>query len=261
MKDGRSVYGKVSVEKRGPGYGFGVHSSLYEALRSRTRGVRLAEPLAYLEELGLTLIAAAEGEDLSAMMREDVDGAVAAMPRVAKALGELHAVDAGDTGRTHSASSETSLLDSWVCLLTDMYPELGSRIGTCAARLAADRPEPSSQPVLLHRDFYDKQILLGPDHVTLLDMDTAGFGDPELDVANFCVHVWLRGIQHGEQESSGPLQAAFLDAYPFDLDTRRLAWYRSATLLRLAGNYVLRPRWRHVVDDLVAEAERGMDAR
>jgi aminoglycoside phosphotransferase (APT) family kinase protein len=113
----------------------------------------------------------------------------------------------------------------------------------------------------LHRDFYDKQILLGPDHVTLLDMDTAGFGDPELDVANFCVHVWLRGIQHEEQASSDPLQAAFLDAYPLHLDAQRLSWYRSATLLRLAGNYVLRPRWRHVVEDLVTEAEREMGER
>jgi aminoglycoside phosphotransferase (APT) family kinase protein len=210
--------------------------------------------------LRLTLIAAAKGTDLSKAMRRNEEQARLAMPRVASALAELHGVDIDIDGRTHPVSSEALLLDAWVGLLEEMYPELGRKIASLTERLAACRPDPSPRPVLLHRDFYDKQILLGPEHVTLLDMDTVGFGDAELDVANFCVHVWLRGIQHDRRENSESLQAAFLAAYPSEIDASRLAWYRNATVLRLAGNYALRPRWRHVVDDLVTEAEKGLDA-
>jgi hypothetical protein len=260
MKNGGRVFGKVAVEKRGAGYGFGVHARLYDALRSRTRSVRLPEPLAYVEPLRLALIAAAEGTDLSKVMRRSEEQARLAMPRVASALAELHGVDIDTHGRTHPVSSEALLLDAWVSLLESMYPELGRKIAALTARLAACRPAPSPRPVLLHRDFYDKQILLGGEHITLLDMDTVGFGDAELDVANFCVHVWLRGIQHDGKESSESLQAAFLAAYPSEIDAKRLAWYRNATLLRLAGNYALRPKWRHIIDDLVAEAEKGLGA-
>ncbi len=255
MADSRTVYGKVSVEKRGAGYAFRVHKELYDALTARTQRVRLAEPLAYIEELELTLVASAPGKGLVKVLR--TSGADAALGRVARALGELHCIDGAVADRTFLPSDESSLLATWAILIRDMYPELGGRMSACAEWLKSTSPEPPKHPALLHRDFYDKQVLLGDDHITLLDMDTAGRGDRELDVANFCVHLLLRGVQNADERRTRAMQDAFLEAYPHELDVEKLNWYRAATFLRLAGNYALRPHWRHIVYRLVAEAERG----
>jgi len=52
--------------------------------------------------------------------------------------------------------------------------------------------------------------------------------------------------------------AAFSDEY----DTgERTAWWRSASLCRLAALYALRPRWRHLYPELLERAMNGLERR
>jgi Ser/Thr protein kinase RdoA (MazF antagonist) len=105
----------------------------------------------------------------------------------------------------------------------------------------------------VHRDFYDKQVLCLDDAApAVIDLDTAARGDREIDVANFCAHLRFRALQHGREPLYAELEDAFLGAYPATLDRHRLDWYRRATLVRLACNYALRPRWRHVAPRALA---------
>jgi hypothetical protein len=241
LDEDRAVFGKLSVEKRGRGHAFGVHRALFEELSQRTQHLRLPEPMMYVDRLGLSLIAAAQGESLASVARSN-DRGVREVARVAASLAELHGVDSSITTRAHPPDSELELLTAWTRLISAMYPTLGGRIGAGLQSLSECMPEPAAAPALLH-------------------MDTASLGDRELDVANFCVHTWLRGVQHGSQQHAARLSESFLAAYPEALDARRLAWYRRATLLRLAGNYALRPRWGHVVEPIMDEAERGERSR
>ena len=91
----------------------------------------------------------------------------------------------------------------------------------------------------------------------MIDFDTAAWGDPEVDVANFCAHLRLRAAQHGREPLCAEMEDVFLGAYPAPLDRRRLDWYRRATLVRLGCSYALRPRWRHIAPRVLEGALEG----
>jgi hypothetical protein len=66
----------------------------------------------------------------------------------------------------------------------------------------------------------------------------------------------LRALQDGGSDPGdvGDAAAVFLDAYPAPADPALVAWYRRATLTRLAAVYALRPRWRVLTPALCAAA-------
>lgn len=106
----------------------------------------------------------------------------------------------------------------------------------------------SRPTALLHRDLHDQQVLIadGQDHPALLDLDTAAWGEPALDVANVLAHLDLRVRQDLLTEwRAGAAREAFLGALAPDAATRsRAEAYRTAARLRLSAVYALRPRWR-----------------
>lgn len=128
------------------------------------------------------------------------------------------------------------------------------------ARLATERVERSADEVPVHRDFYDKQVLLTPDGVTLIDFDTIALSYRELDVANFVAHLLLRSMQgYVSRHLAVEHAAAFLDAYvaaspAFDVQRFRLTL--ATTWLRLAAVYAVRPLWAHLSPALVEVARR-----
>ncbi|CAN5359699.1 hypothetical protein BH20ACT9_BH20ACT9_00700 [soil metagenome] len=96
---------------------------------------------------------------------------------------------------------------------SDPAPELllisGAR--EARARLAG----PPGPPVMVHRDFYDKQAFVGNDgRVELLDFDTLARGEAALDVANALAHVELRVLQARlARPAADRVAAAFLEGY------------------------------------------------
>ena len=50
-------------------------------------------------------------------------------------------------------------------------------------------------PVICHRDFHDKQVLIAEDEITLLDLDLLALADPCLDAGNIIAHLRLRALQ------------------------------------------------------------------
>ncbi len=120
---------------------------------------------------------------------------------------------------------------------------------------------------LIHRDLYDKQILFAGGRVVLLDLDTACLGDPALDVGNFLAHLTLRSLQrHRRPGVLAPFGRVFREAYgaaagPFARTPafdRRVAFYESTSLLRLALLYLMRPRQSHLFPPLIRETRRSL---
>lgn len=106
--------------------------------------------------------------------------------------------------------------------------------------------EGAEPTVAAHRDLHDGQFLVSPDRVVLLDLDLCARCEPELDVANFAVHVLWCGMQgvRGVDETSARLaERAFSSGAAAGLDPRALAFYRAATALRLSLVFGMRPRW------------------
>jgi hypothetical protein len=179
--------------------------------------------------------------------------------RAARATGEalraLHSAPPPAHAGMHRAAEEIGVLQRWGKLLRafapDVYGEWRAVVTSVFEALAADR----SPHVLLHRDFYDKQVFInGHGRIGLLDFDTLAVGEAALDLANALVHLELRGLQaRCSLEQAGAAAAALLDGYrPQPHVCRRLKAYADATRLRLACVYAFRPRQASVVPRLIA---------
>ncbi|RMD84276.1 MAG: hypothetical protein D6815_04565 [Candidatus Dadabacteria bacterium] len=250
---GSCSYGKVAVERRGAGRGYHLHEIAYRALRQRGSFLRVAPPRAYLPALELAVVGGVPGLSYHELLRRgQVTGDATEL--VARAAYELHRLDVRLTDRVYSVSEEIALVRSWVDLAGALYPDVASDLERWYASLLVDPPADCSARAVLHRDFYDKQVLLDGETTVLLDLDTICAGDAELDVGNFRAHYYLRGLQWERSDRFAPLEAEFVRAYPGLLSEQRMLWYRSVALLRLACGYLLRPRWRHLVPTMIAEA-------
>lgn len=252
LSGGRArAYGKVAVESD-PGRRRRVHRQLCEATTATS--LKVPPLLGSVEEIGLDLVEAVGGSSLHDLLAAapDREGVAA----TAEALAELHAALGPLADRVHTADDELALLRSWESWMTGIEPLVAERAGRVLARLASGAPagRPAS---FAHRDFHDKQVLLDGPRRWLLDVDTACTGDRELDLGNFVAHLYLRGLQWDRESDHRELEALAVQAYGHRAGREATRWYRSASLVRLAFVYWLRPRWRHVTDALLGEAERS----
>ncbi len=255
--DDRAAYGKVSFERRGAGHALETHRKLHSALGRSVGTIEIARPIAYVGDLRLSLVDELDGtsfHDLASAGERPVVHAGGA----ARALGALHAVTGIDLDRAFTASDEADLVSDWSRFTGVLFPVLRPRLEHAERKIRATMPAAAESSAVLHRDFHDKQVLCREGRASaLLDMDTAASGDRELDVANFSAHLRLRSIQHGRGDDYRALDSAFTDAYPGRLDSKRLGWYRTTTLVRLACSYALRPQWRDVATSVLELASEG----
>lgn len=208
-------------------------------------GGRLRIPL--LRELdlerGVVVMSALPGRPLYALLDEPCLPALFAAGGAA--LRMLHESPAPEDTAAHTAADEQAVVAHWLERVGEFapvtQPALAAHRHCVSAPLAAE----TTPPVLLHRDFYDKQVIAAGDgSVGLLDFDTLATGEAALDLANALVHLELRGIQRQWPASHARRAAAgLLSGYGPDSATmRRLPAYADAARLRLACVYTLRPR-------------------
>lgn len=257
--DGAVGFGKVALERE-PGRAFQLQEKIHAKLGSRSGSVRAAEPWRYLSDLRLTLLHAASGEHLDDVLRSEHDQE-RTLRRVATALGEFHSSRIEGIDRVYQPADEIVLLGGWVRLISELFPALAPILQASYQHVRATQPPPAARPSLVHRDFYEKQILLAPDGLTFLDLDTVCWGDPEIDLGNFCAHLRLRGLQSGSPAWSRLAEAAFLASYPMPFAPQRITWYRLSALLRLACVYALRPAWGWLAPALATEARGARKER
>jgi Ser/Thr protein kinase RdoA (MazF antagonist) len=87
---------------------------------------------------------------------------------------------------------------------------------------------------VVHRDLYEEQILLG-ESVSLIDLDDAAAGPPELDLGNLWAHLQLLGLR-ARRNLDVPVQellAGYAEGGPV-LELSLLDTFRRLTLVRLA---------------------------
>jgi len=213
--------------------------------------VRIPEPVAYLPDWNTILMEHAPGVPLHDA--ED-DALRRGFPAAGRAIAKLHRTPI-EVSQTHTVEDEIALLERWVELIDEIHERLAvaTSIGMERVRDELHALEPV-QPVLVHRDFYDKQILIDGGDTILIDFDTMAMSDPAIDLGNFLAHVELARLQGVPVEADA--EQRFLEAYGSPQDpsfARRVAVYTRATFLRLSCLYAFWPRWSHVVDGLLAK--------
>lgn len=132
----------------------------------------------------------------------------------------------------YTGSDELSLIRDWSERLSRLCPDLRDSIAR-----AVDKVEPGlatdTEFAPCHRDFHEGQLLVGSNHVGILDFDTFRLADPALDAGNLMAHLRLRSIKTGVSLSQSE-RVIGSDALKRVPEARLRLWI-DAALLRLAG--------------------------
>jgi len=209
--------------------------------------IRIPEPLAYIDEWKMILMEDVAGQ-LITEQADDVKSV--SIIKTAKALAKFHQTKL-DIDAIFSPDDEISLLDNWVDLTSLVFPTQQDNLKTAFNQIKIELTAIQYfKPCLVHRDFYEKQVLLAEHKTTIIDFDTTCLSDPAIDIGNYLAHISLLRLQG----ISTPLNAeeVFLSAYAESLTTdfyKRISIYKRSTLLRLICLYSFWPQWRDIVTD------------
>ena len=171
---------------------------------------------------------------------------------------QRRAGEAPGTAPHHGPAAEREVLRTWLdrAAAVDPHGAAGRRCAVHAALRALESVPAPRRPALLHRDLHDKQLLhLAGARPALLDVDTAAWGDPGLDLGNLRAHARWRELQGRWSAGHADALRALIDAAAESarIPQARLAAYESSASARLTCVYAFRPRWRGAVRTLLAE--------
>jgi Ser/Thr protein kinase RdoA (MazF antagonist) len=138
----------------------------------------------------------------------------------------------------YGVGDELHLLRCWLSFAADLRPDLVALLAFKIDHLARDaRLCASFEPVPIHRDFHDKQVIVSDSRTTLIDFDTVRSGDPAQDLGNFLAHLHLDVVNDPIEPERTTEWQAFIEGYQSVANLPPAAsidWHRRATLLRLA---------------------------
>ncbi len=162
----------------------------------------------------------------------------AARPLLARQCGEqaarIHALDHTRLPAlpVQGAREQIALYRSYLDGFGEPHPafELGLRW------LAEHAPSDPPRPALVHGDFRNGNLVVGPDGIrAVLDWELAHLGDPVEDLGWLCVKSWRFGVtdRHvGGFGSVDDLLAAYRAAGGGDVDPRRLRYWEAMGTLK-----------------------------
>ena len=112
---------------------------------------------------------------------------------------------------------------------------------------------------LCHGDFSPKNLLVHQGAFTLVDYETAYFGDPTFDLGFFLSHVLLKAVKHeSRREDFFDLTRAFWQGYAAAATWKPLADLQRRGIGHLAGCLLARIDGTSPVDYLPEERQRDM---
>jgi aminoglycoside phosphotransferase (APT) family kinase protein len=160
-----------------------------------------------------------------------------------------------------SVADECGIVDHWHAALKRVDPALAAATSSLRDTLlrTAERVEPTPQSVI-HRDFYDRQLIVGRRTITLLDLDTLAQGSPAVDLGNLLAHVYLAALEDGRSQHEYKLFATELvsryERQMGPLDRRALRYFWATALFRVGAVHALRTATRRHAPAMWACARR-----
>src|SRR5205807_7645898 len=84
-------------------------------------------------------------------------------------------------------------VDPFYRRIADVSPEAAPHIDRLIAEMF-------SMPLcLVHADFSPKNVLIAGDRISLVDFETAHYGDPAFDLGFFLSHLLLKSVRHADR--------------------------------------------------------------
>ncbi len=131
-----------------------------------------------------------------------------------KLLAGLHSGDT--TGLEHSEPGNLSvIIDALAAQLSFILPEMGNEANMLAKTLVRLSDNLDGEACPVHADFYDKQVIVGPQGLSIIDLDQARIGVAAEDLACFIAHLEQLTIRDARMDASrvSLLSQALLDGY------------------------------------------------
>jgi len=226
------------------------HQILRDAL-SDTAGPKITVPrvVGVIESVGMVVFEAVPGRAPNPLKHSGD------LEILMQALTALHQASIAGL-ETFGMAEEHEALDRWIRFAGSVDPSLADR----ASALTSQRLERGEQPVaitpsrLIHRDYYEKQLLVTKRKATLLDLDTLAYGPPEIDLGNLVAHITLARLlkmnAHGLQESITQTR----EHYPA-CDATALVYYTVTSLIRISLVHGMRDASKHAAHPLLDAAQ------
>jgi hypothetical protein len=224
-----------------------VHPSLAATIhdlheRFRAAGVPVPRSIGF-SDAGLVLLGELPGVPaIDVFERIDRD-------RFARGLGELTQHIAGVPVTVGARESLARRVDWYAARMEETAPVFGRETSRLAAVIAERYAATSTpRPVTIHGDLHLGQIFVSesdPSLITgILDIDTAGLGDPADDRGALFGHVVVSAVERGADTASGAALSAFADEL-------QAGWQGDARVSAIAAT--------HLLGHALANAGRGDD--
>ena len=239
------IYGKVCRTLKDAEFLFNTTRFFYNVLPENQLALFsfITEPL-LVRKLNAVFFAHIPGREFFLLLKEKVSRN--ALEKIGLGLKTFH--ESGfQCKKRHIWEDEMKVLERWIKPVTNTFPIVKQDLNSLFDYLK-DRGSTieAGNLVPVHRDFYDKQILVNGNTIAFLDFDNVSMGDPAIDIGNFLAHLYLRMVQIGEDTACfNQFGTIFLKAYapPSEKEfSSRITLYTVTSLLRLACVYLVRPR-------------------
>ena len=200
----------------------------WERLQTYTN-IKIARPLAYRPSIQTVWQEDLAGAPLDRVLA--CGNAARLLDAAAQALVLVHESDGISPVRL-GVNEHLAALGDKVEKLAYAFPELAASLAALEKALKRRAYHlPPRAPRLIHGDFLPQQLLVCGNGLALLDFDELALGDPEQDIANFMVDLYVRGYDEA-------LLRQFLKGYQAHaherLSLERLDWHIAVQLLTRA---------------------------
>lgn len=248
-----SAAGKTFRDDRGRRL-LAIHQQVRSQLRKAGAAITVPAPLGYIEAMRLAVV---EWIDVD----RGADRKLGARDFVA-ALIDLHRIEVDDLA-THTVDSECAVVRHWHEHLQVLRPADADRTWPLVEELCRRGPELADEsPCVIHRDFYERQLLAGAKGPALIDLDTLAWGDRCVDLGNLAAHLALTRVAGGERVRAASLcreVAELYQAHGRKIDRRRMEYYAAASLFRVAAVHAVRTTTRRCARPLLRLAADLME--
>jgi hypothetical protein len=208
------VFVKVYPDVRAGRVVHGVHSALWAHGFDDASPHRVPQPIAYLADRGLLVLGPATGDRLGGVeAARDARSFSNGIAGSARWLAALHASPVR-LPRTYSVEQGTARLANRTAKATLLRPDLGELFRSAMAELERRTPAGERPRVPTHGRFHGGHVFVGPNSVTVVDLDQAADGDSARDVAAFIHGLRSIGFRSGVVDDAvAGACGRFLDEY------------------------------------------------
>ena len=227
---------------------------------SNPQGVGVPANLGVFSAGNIWFQAVVPGKELSQYLKSGAD--IAPFTLAGRALAVFHSTPV-TSPRSWSLQNEADVLTKALDKAVIACPELKDRI--IALRhlsLRAFDSLPAVTAQLIHRDFYQDQLLMDGSRVWILDLDLVAQGDPAIDIGNFLAHIKEYSLRrYGCVSALQSIEQAFMKGYMLEgcaVDERRIKLLEALSLARHLYISTLFAERVHTTDALLTCCEEQL---